>query len=883
MKTVTSLEVREKFLSFFVKKDHLLLKNSSLLPKDDPTLLFINSGMAPLKPYFLGLAKPASPRLCNVQGCIRTIDIDDVGDRHHLTFFEMLGSWSIGDYYKEKAVELAYELLVDVFGFDSKKLYVTVYKGNPNLNIPSDYETAKAWEKIGIKSSHIVYLGDEDNFWGPAGNFGPCGPCTEVFYDTGDQFGEKYASGKNFDTKNRYIEIWNAGVFIEYNKTKDLKFEPLKLKSVDTGSGLERMTFILNGYDSVYEIDALRVIMQLIKELKTAQNLTTSELRILADHLRASTFIISEGVLPSNEGQGYIPRRLIRKCISLLIKSGETNIDFSNIIDEIIKTREMHYPLLTQNKKHILYQLNKEVSEFIPLITRSFEILDENCDKKTNTLTGEKCFDLVSTYGVPIDIIKEYLKTKAIHFDAKGYCEQVEKHKIISRSNITESEKHGMNINEGGDSILTGFDKTNFIGYDSSTIDSEVIGILKDNKSCNSISQSDTATIITKDTCFYAESGGQVSDTGFIKSNDDNTIIRVINTIKAGNVFLHISNVEKGKLSISDKVVLSIDLARRQKIQNNHSATHLLHAALHKIVGEHAIQKGSYVNPDRLRFDFVHNQELSFEELEKIETLVNKKIWENIKSKINIYDLDTAIKKGATALFNENYGELVRMVEFNDYSKELCGGCHVKSTGEIGLFYIVSESSIAKGVRRIEAITGEEALQKILSQKSIIKNTVKLLAAKENEIVDRIQKLKDELLEKSKLKIETKDEVKFEFKRELSIKSTILNKDILFFVAHTNNNAEKAIELGWQMIDSKKADIVFFIISEPEKIKTVMWLAKDISQQIHASKLFDPILKVINGKGGGKAHFVMGGSAEVDKLPLLLDQIEPIIRSCLIK
>jgi len=616
MKKLSSYEIREKFLEFFQEMDHLKISSSSIIPKNDNTLLFINSGMAPLKRYFLGQETPPKPRLCNVQPCIRTKDIDDVGDRHHLTIFEMLGSWSIGDYYKEKAVALAYDLLVNRLGFDSNRLYASVYRGNPKLNLPADEVSAKAWEKAGIKKEHIVRLG-EDNFWGPAGDSGPCGPCTEVFYDTGEQFGPAYLPGGEFDTTKRYIEIWNAGVFMEFNKSKEGEFTSLPLKSVDTGAGLERLAMIINGHESVYETDLLAPILKIVQE---RYGVEIRKARMITDHMRAAVFILAEGVNCSNEGQGYIPRRLIRKVVSALVSSKVSDLNLGPVVDKIIEILSPVYLHLKNKLDLVKYNIGQEVKDFYPVITNGLERIE----KEVGQLAGKKFFsgkvvcDLMTTHGLPFDVIQSDLKYRDIEINMDEFDHAYEEHKKISRV-----IKRG-DSNLGGsslDNLLKDLPPTDFAGYEQDQLKGKITQIIVDGAFVSTVGPETPAIIITDKTSFYGESGGQVGDCGVISSNGAQFLVE--DTGKERNIYLHYGKMKAGKMSVGHSCELAVDVKNRNAIKRNHSATHLLHAALHKVVGIHALQKGSHVTADRLRFDFSNNTQVSYEQLKEIERQVN--------------------------------------------------------------------------------------------------------------------------------------------------------------------------------------------------------------------------------------------------------------------
>lgn len=881
MKGLGSNEIREKFIQYFQNNDHLKISASSIVPKNDPTLLYINSGMAPLKKYFLAKAEPPCPRLVNYQPCIRTKDIDDVGDRHHLTMFEMLGSWSIGDYYKEKAVELAYGLLVDGLGFDPKKLYVTCYEGDKALGLPADFESAKTWEKVGIDKDHIIMLG-EDNFWGPAGDSGPCGPCTEVFFDCGEKFGPEWKEGDEFITTSRYIEIWNAGVFMEFNKSKEGNFSPLPLKSVDTGSGLERMEMIMNGYDNVYQTSLLKPLLENLRTLYS--NMDEHNLYMMTDHIRSSVMILSEGVNPSNEGQGYIPRRLLRKCLAAVVSSGIEKIDFSPLVEKVVELMGAYYPSLKSNKDFILHQIKQETTEFLPIVKKGIEELDfflnsdlgageggplfknyskSDLDQKNKKIySGKLTFELVTTHGVPLEVIKSEMLKRGYKINEEEYNSCDKKHREVSRVLNYGSKGEGALDFEA---LFGSIAKTEFTGYSNFNFDGQVLGLIHDTKSAEKVTAGQEFFMALDKTPFYGESGGQAGDKGEFEGASSKGLVR--DTQKVGNIFVHNCKVLEGEISLKDNIKLMVDRETRLKTRRNHSATHLLHAALRKVVGKHAIQKGSHVNFERLRFDFQNNQGLKEEELEKIEFLVNSWIRQNDGGLTRELSYNEALEDGAIGLFGEAYGDKVRVVSFGDESKELCGGTHVETTGEIGLMMIVSETSVAKGVRRIEAVTGEKAIYLIQERNRILKESSRLLNSKLigiPESIKNLQKKQNELKKASK-NSQTKKDTEFSLEKNLEVKG------INIFLGRIDTDRDSLKEIGDQLFDKGKADIISLIGVEDDSIRSFVWVKRDLSKTIKASDFLKEILIPIGGKGGGKPHFAQGGGIGADKVSLIFD------------
>lgn len=864
MEKLSSLEIRKRFIQFFEEKSHLKISGSSVVPHNDPTLLFINSGMAPLKKYFLGKEEPPSPRLCNFQPCIRTKDIDDVGDRHHLTIFEMLGSWSIGDYYKEKAVELAYELLVDRLGFDKKRLYVTVYEGSKSLGLDADLVSAKAWEKVGIDPAHIIQLG-EDNFWGPAGETGPCGPCTEVFYDCGDEFGPAWEPGQEFDTTKRYIEIWNAGVFMELNKNADGTFTSLPLKSVDTGSGLERMAMIMNGFESVYETDLLKPILDLCLKLYKVDMPTG---RMLTDHLRAATFIIAEGVAPGNEGQGYIPRRLLRKSIAALVKGKVEKVNFDEVVGKVIEILAPIYPQIKSNSEYVYHQINTEITDFMPIVRKGLDKIEDACENlKGKTFPGEVAFDLVTTFGLPLDVIFSELNEKGLNLDQDAYEKAYEKHRSVSRV-VKSTSGAGGASDEKLASSLKGLEATSFLGYEKMEDKGKVLKMFSQGDEVSEVKNNDEFLLVCHQTPFYAESGGQAGDFGWVEAGSGKA--EIVDTIKWEKIHLHKAKMTEGKMNIGEEVKLSVDKDTRVQTRNNHSATHLLHSALHAVVGKHALQKGSAVNHERLRFDFQNNKALTEEEIEKIENIVNEWIRENSSGKTEVLEYRDALEAGALALFGENYEEKVRVVTFGENSVELCGGTHVPSTGEIGLFVITSESSVAKGIRRIEAVTGAEAFKLLQSRSKIVKQASKMLAAKPEDIVNSISQLQKKSKEKKKAR-ENVSSSSVEYKENLNL---TLKNSAKFMMARLDQDKNALKTLGDQLIDKGEQDIVTLVGVEEKSVRTFVWVKKELSKKVNASDLLRKILTPIEGKGGGKPVFAQGGGSKIEDVSKMFDLVQ---------
>ena len=848
MKQITALEIKEKFLNFFEEHNHLRIKDSSIIPKNDPTLLFINSGMAPLKNFFIGDEIPPSKRLCNVQPCIRTIDLDEVGDKHHLTSFQMLGSWSIGDYFKEDAIKLAYKFLTEYMNIPKEKLYVTIFGGDKELDLEADIEAKKYWLSVGVPEDHIVACPKEDNFWGPTAETGPCGPCTEVFYNTEDPTGEEYKPGGYFDTQKRYIEIWNAGVFMQFNKNKDGSYSKLKFKSVDTGAGLERLAMVLNGKDTVYDTDLLAPIrdkiIELLKDNKNSNKIFTKDILIMTDHLRTTCLILSEKVKPSNEGRGYIPRKLIRKCILITSKANINNFNFNTILEFIIDTYKGMFPNFYINKDYILDTFEKEYKQFEKVIITGLERLEFIKNKKSE-INAENAFELVTTFGLPLEIIKDYATENNLLMDENGFYKKLEEHKNISK-NISNAHNSSKNINNN---FFNDLPSTLFEGYEKLELKSTVLKILKKDSLIDNAAKSDDEIALVFDkTVFYAESGGQCADVGIITS--DNLKIEITDVQKTSTgVFLHFGKIIHGEINVNDVVTLKVDAYSRQSISNNHTAVHLLHSALRTKYGQELHQAGSKVEKDRLRFDFNCDKKIELEDIFELEQTINLYIQMNVKVNTEIKTLDDAIKDGAIALFENKYQEKVRMVCVNNISKELCGGTHTAFTGNIGVFKILSVDGIGKGIKRITALTGQEAVKYLQSQTLLIKNISKVVNVKPEKILDKIIKIQN-----------TKSNVD-------ACKKNINLSDIPYKIKENNQNIKYTYILDNEFnkflrdeiisLSDKINGVVLYVGGENKK-QVLLSVSSNISSY-QANKLLTSIFSKIGGKGGGTPRVASGG------------------------
>src|SRR5690349_5877586 len=748
---MSSDDIRETFLRFFTARQHLRIAAASVVPAGDPTLLYVNAGMAPLKPYFTGEAIPPAPDLCNVQPCVRTIDIEDVGDRHNLTFFEMLGSWSVDHYGRDRAVELAWDQLTGGFGFAPGQLYVTVYAGDSRRGGPPDEVSAAAWERTGVPRDHIVWLG-EDNFW-TAGDTGPCGPCTEVFFDTGPGNGPAYQPGGEFDTAGRYIEIWNAGVFIEYQQRAGGELEPLRFTSVDTGSGLERMAMVLQGRDSVYETDLFEPVTAAARAV-LGPAAADRDVRVVADHVRSAAFILGEGVTPSNEGRGYIPRRLLRTAIAHAVRTpgAPGGSDLREVASAAIGVLGPHYPALAAQRDTVLALLGTEQRDFGAVVRRGLDQLAALGTGPGGRVSAQDAFTLHATHGLPIDLIRDFAAGRGGSVDEAGFAELQAGHRERSRAGGGRGDGGAPGPGPGGPGpealrpealrtvAASGPPPTEFLGYGQTSATGRLLALASlDGQPVTDLTAGERGLAVADRTPFYAEGGGQVGDTGLLTTPGGTA--GVLDTQSAAGRYVHLVEVTNGELRPGDTAELTVDAGRRRAVMRNHSATHLLHAALRQVLGPATRQAGSLVAPGRLRFDFTAQRPPTRAELDQAERLVNAEVLANAERRTDVRPYADAVGGGAIAFFGDSYGDQVRVVSFGGFSAELCGGTHVTRTAEIGLFRIVSEGSIGAGVRRIEALTGDAAVGWTLDRHRLLTDASARLRVPPEQLPDRVSAL----------------------------------------------------------------------------------------------------------------------------------------------
>ena len=881
-------EIRNTFLKYFEKNDHEIVESSNLVPNNDPTLMFANSGMVQFKNVFTGLEKRDYKRATTSQKCVRAggkhNDLENVGytPRHH-TFFEMLGNFSFGDYFKEKAIELAWNLITKDFGLDKNKLYFTVFK--------EDEEAFNLWKKIsGFNNDRIIKISTSDNFWS-MGETGPCGPCSEIFFDHGDHLKGGLPGSKDQDG-DRYIEIWNL-VFMQFEQVSNEKRINLPKPSVDTGMGLERIAALLQGTHDNYKTDHFKKLIQSTSEVvkKKPDENNISSFRVIADHLRASSFLIAEGVLPSNEGRGYVLRRIMRRGMRHSHMLGSKEPIFFNIFKTLQEEMSKSYPELNRAQSLIKETLRMEEEKFLILLDRGIKILNEEISKIKETLPGEVAFKLYDTYGFPLDLTEDILKNKSLKVDHKKFQLLMKESRELAKKNWKGSGDSS--IDEIWFGIKDKLGPTEFLGYETNQAEGIIISLLKDNKEVKTLSKGDEGMVITNQTPFYGESGGQVGDTGIISS--DKFRFEVIDVQKKlGDLFVHYGKVTEGSLKLKDNVEMKIDVDRRENIRAYHSATHLLHESLRRVLGKHVIQKGSLVAPDRLRFDFSHMKPISGEEIAKIENYVNSMIENKSEVKTRMMSPKEAVNQGALALFGEKYGDEVRVLSMGNekdkhFSTELCGGTHVRNTSDIGKFKIISQSSIAAGIRRIEALRDKQ-LDEFLKQKEKLSN----LSSQKDE--EKIKDLAAKIIKfGDKPNIDNKDQkslIKDLIKQyeELLTKSILNDKSKNIINDHNINNIkvrfQKISDLPFKdlrkVIDSGKKEIgegiiVVFAIKD-EKIGLAIGVTEKLVNKFDAVKIAKIASETVGGKGGGgRLDFAQAGGTDISKIDEAFKKIKSLI------
>ncbi len=861
-------ELREKFLKYFESKGHTIVKSSSLIPANDPTLLFTNAGMNQFKDVFLGKEKRDYSRAASCQKCVRAggkhNDLENVGKtaRHH-TFFEMLGNFSFGDYFKEEAINYAWEFITEVLKIDKSKLYVSVYK--------DDNEAFEIWRKIGVPADRIYRFGEKDNFW-QMGDTGPCGPCSEIFYDHGEEHGCGKDSCDVGCDCDRYVEIWNL-VFMQYNRDENGKMTPLPKPSIDTGMGLERLAAVMQGVVSNYDTDLFKGILDTIAKSSGRVYGENEDadiaMRVIADHLRASVCLITDGVVPSNEGRGYVLRRILRRAVRYGKKLGLEIPYLYNFVDSVVDELGVAYPELIENRENVKKLIKIEEEQFNKTLENGLKVLESMIKESPSSLSAEQIFKLYDTFGFPVDLVEDVCEEKGVKADRKGFEKLLEetrkktKEKSKMKADLTLSEAF---------KTLGDYPETVFTGYSEFVSKGTVLAIFDEKGETEILRQGGEGYVLLDKTPFYVESGGQVNDTGTIKNEnflgEVKSLVQPVEKRRLHKVF-----AVKGDLKKGDIVEAEVDGERRKAIMRNHTATHLLHAALKKVVGDHVKQAGSLVEAERLRFDFTHFSKVDQKQIKEIEFLVNREILANKKLEIREMPIDEAKKLGAVALFGEKYGDMVRVVQVPNFSVELCGGTHVERTGDIGLFVIESERSAASGIRRIEAFTGVKAFDYLDSFRREHNDIKALLKTGNDDILSQIEKRLEEIkrlekeLEKARLsgtkanviEEELKNGLKLVIKQENDLKPNLLR------------------EVADNLKNNKENTIVIVISTDKKGSSFVLSITKDLANQYHSGNLLKSVASVFEGRGGGNPTMAQGGGKWKGDISEVKDKIKDIL------
>ncbi|EFJ2441822.1 alanine--tRNA ligase [Escherichia coli] len=865
----STAEIRQAFLDFFHSKGHQVVASSSLVPHNDPTLLFTNAGMNQFKDVFLGLDKRNYSRATTSQRCVRAggkhNDLENVGytARHH-TFFEMLGNFSFGDYFKHDAIQFAWELLTSEkwFALPKERLWVTVYE--------SDDEAYEIWEKeVGIPRERIIRIGDNkgapyasDNFW-QMGDTGPCGPCTEIFYDHGDHIWGG-PPGSPEEDGDRYIEIWNI-VFMQFNRQADGTMEPLPKPSVDTGMGLERIAAVLQHVNSNYDIDLFRTLIQAVAKVTGATDLSNKSLRVIADHIRSCAFLIADGVMPSNENRGYVLRRIIRRAVRHGNMLGAKETFFYKLVGPLIDVMGSAGEDLKRQQAQVEQVLKTEEEQFARTLERGLALLDEELAKLSgDTLDGETAFRLYDTYGFPVDLTADVCRERNIKVDEAGFDAAMEEQRRRAR----EASGFGADYN----AMIRVDSASEFKGYDHLELNGKVTALFVDGKSVDAINAGLEAVVVLDQTPFYAESGGQVGDKGELKGA--NFSFAVEDTQKYGQAIGHIGKLAAGSLKVGDAVQADVDEARRARIRLNHSATHLMHAALRQVLGTHVSQKGSLVNDKVLRFDFSHNEAMKPEEIRAVEDLVNAQIRRNLPIETNIMDLEAAKAKGAMALFGEKYDERVRVLSMGDFSTELCGGTHASRTGDIGLFRIISESGTAAGVRRIEAVTGEGAIATVHADSDRLSEVAHLLKGDSNNLADKVRSVLERTRQLEKELQQLKEQAAAQESANLSSKAIDVN-GVKLLVSELSGVEPKMLRTMVDDLKNQLGSTIIVLATVAEgKVSLIAGVSKEVTDRVKAGELIGMVAQQVGGKGGGRPDMAQAGGTDAAALPAALASVK---------
>ena len=865
-----SAEIRQKFLDYFAARDHEIVSSSSLVPANDPTLLFTNAGMVQFKDVFLGDEKRERVRATSSQRCVRAggkhNDLENVGytARHH-TFFEMLGNFSFGDYFKREAIQFAWEFLTEELGLPADRLWVTVYQ--------DDDEAADIWlNEMKVHSERFSRLGEKDNFWA-MGDTGPCGPCSEIFYDHGPDVAGG-PPGSPDEDGDRYIEIWNL-VFMQFERKADGSMTPLPKPSVDTGAGLERVAAVLQHVHSNYEIDLFAELISDIAQITGTADLQNNSLRVIADHIRSCAFLVVDGVTPSNEGRGYVLRRIIRRAVRHGYRLGVKEVFFYKIVASLARVMGEAYPELLERQAYVEKTLNEEEQQFARTLENGMTILEKAIGELSGSvIAGETVFKLYDTYGFPVDLTADIAREHNLTLDMPGFeaAMEIQRDQARAASNFSAVEKLD----------LDGLEKTVFSGYSSLQSEAQIVGIFSPaNEKLDIVPANSEVLIVLNTTPFYAESGGQIGDAGLLES--DEARFEVSDTQKQSDIFIHKGRLTSGKLKIGDSVRALVAGNDRAAITLNHSATHLMNAALRSVLGDHVLQKGSLVEADRLRFDFSHGAPVSAEEIRRIEEQVNVEILANSEVSKEVMPIEAARSKGALALFGEKYGEEVRVVSMGgDYSVEFCGGCHVDRTGDIGLFKIVSESGISAGVRRIEAVTGHGALALIEREQDVLREASSLLKTGTDNLLDKLSGLLSQNKALEKQLAQLKAQMAASAGDDLGSRAVEL-AGIKVLVADLEGFNPKSLRDTVDQLKNKLgASVIVLACAAEGKVNLVAGVSKALTDRIKAGELVNMVAEQVGGKGGGRPDMAMAGGSQPENLSVALESVQPWLEARLV-
>ena len=856
-----SAEIRQKFLEFFAARDHEIVSSSPLVPANDPTLLFTNAGMVQFKDVFLGDEKRERVRATSSQRCVRAggkhNDLENVGytARHH-TFFEMLGNFSFGDYFKREAIQFAWEFLTVELGLPPEKLWITVYK--------EDDEAAAIWkDEIKVDPDRFSWLEEKDNFWA-MGDTGPCGPCSEIFYDHGPDV-PGGPPGSADEDGDRYIEIWNL-VFMQFERKADGSMMPLPKPSVDTGAGLERLAAVLQDVHSNYEIDLFAALIRDIAKITNTQDLKNNSLRVIADHIRSCAFLVVDGVIPSNEGRGYVLRRIVRRAVRHGYRLGVKEVFFYKIVASLARAMGEAYPELYRNQEFVEKVLMEEERQFARTLENGMSILEKSiAELQGNVIAGETVFKLYDTYGFPVDLTADIAREQSLVLDMDGFesAMKVQREQARAASHFAAVDK--LNLED--------LAATAFTGYTSLQGDGRVLGIYSlANEKLHTAPVDSEVIVILDSTPFYGESGGQIGDSGFLENSSGR--FEVSDTQKQSDIFLHRGKLASGNMNVGDQVRALVAGNDRAAITLNHSATHLMNAALRNVLGSHVLQKGSLVAADRLRFDFSHNSPVSAAELKQIEEQVNAKVLSNSRVDKEVMGIESAREKGALALFGEKYGDEVRVVSMGgDYSIEFCGGCHVDRTGDIGLFKIMSESGISAGVRRIEAVTGHGALALVEREESIVRDAAALLKSGTDEILDKLTGLISQNKALEKQLEQMKSKMAASAGDDLSASAVELAGSKVLVAKMEGFNPKSLRDTMDQLKNKLGTSVIVLGSAGDGKVNLVAGVSKDLTDRVKAGELVNMVAQQVGGKGGGRPDMAMAGGSEPEKLPAALDSV----------